>query len=359
MIVIGGLGTLMGPVIGSMWVIGLPAIWPDNDLVPLFTSSIGLLVLLLYFPGGLVQIAYSARDTLLNWAERKLPIAPIKTTTKPPESIRKQSEPFTVSGTVLETKNVSVSYGGLIAVNNVDINVGSGEVVGLIGTNGAGKSTLMNAIGGYVSSTGNVTLLGDDVTSLNAAKRARRGLGRTFQAAQLFPELTVRETVQVALEARNRTRLLPTALSLPNATRNEVKKTNQAAELIDFLGLGRYADSFIAELSTGTRRIVELAGLLALDAKMLCLDEPTAGIAQRETEAFGPLLKQIQQELGASMLVIEHDMPMIMALSDRVYCLEAGTVISEGEPSKVRNDPIVIASYLGTDDRAISRSDIK
>ena len=187
--------------------------------------------------------------------------------------------------------------------------------------------------------------------------RARKGLGRTFQAARLFPELTVRETVQVALEARNRARLFPTALSLPNATRNEINKTKQANELIDFLGLGRYADSFIAELSTGTRRIVELAGLLALDAKMLCLDEPTAGIAQRETEAFGPLLKQIQEELGASMLVIEHDMPMIMALSDRVYCLEAGTIISEGQPFEVRNDPAVIASYLGTDERAISRSD--
>ena len=359
MIVIGGLGTLMGPVIGSMWVIGLPAIWPENDLVPLFTSSIGLLVLLLYFPGGLVQIAYSARNALLNWAEQKLPITPVKTTNKPPESIRKNLDSVPIYGTVLETKNVSVSYGGLIAVNAVNINVAAGEVVGLIGTNGAGKSTLMNAIGGYVNSTGNVTLLGDDVTSLTAAKRSRKGLGRTFQAAQLFPELTVRETVQVALEARHRTRLLPTALSFPNATRSELKKTNQATELIDFLGLGRYADSFIAELSTGTRRIVELAGLLALDAKMLCLDEPTAGIAQRETEAFGPLLKQIQQELGASMLVIEHDMPMIMALSDRVYCLEAGTVISEGKPSEVRNDPIVIASYLGTDTRAISRSDMQ
>ena len=130
-----------------------------------------------------------------------------------------------------------------------------------------------------------------------------------------------------------------------------------ASELIDFLGLGRYADIFVAELSTGTRRIVELAGLLALDAQVLCLDEPTAGLAQRETEAFGPLLKQIQLELNATMIVIEHDMPMIMALSDRVYCLEAGQVIAEGTPTEVRNDPRVIASYLGTDDRAIDRSD--
>ena len=127
--------------------------------------------------------------------------------------------------------------------------------------------------------------------------------------------------------------------------------------MISFLGLGRYADSFISDLSTGTRRIVELAGLLAVGAKMLCLDEPTAGVAQRETEAFGPLIQEIRRELGASMLIIEHDMPLIMSISDRVYCLESGAVIASGEPDTVRNNPAVIASYLGTDDRAILRSD--
>ena len=139
--------------------------------------------------------------------------------------------------------------------------------------------------------------------------------------------------------------------------RSERSKRSDAEDLISFLGLGRYADAFVADLSTGTRRIVELTGLLALDARILCLDEPPAGIAQREPEAFGPLLKQIQQELGATMVVIEHDMPMIMALSDRVYCLEAGQVIAQGLPDDVRNDPTVVASYLGTDQRAIDRSD--
>ena len=127
--------------------------------------------------------------------------------------------------------------------------------------------------------------------------------------------------------------------------------------MIGFLGLGRYADAFISDLSTGTRRIVELAGLLAVGAKVLCLDEPTAGVAQRETEAFGPLIQEIRRELGASMLIIEHDMPLIMSISDRVYCLESGAVIALGEPDAVRNNPAVIASYLGTDDRAILRSD--
>ena len=130
----------------------------------------------------------------------------------------------------------------------------------------------------------------------------------------------------------------------------------EAAELIDFLGLGRYADRFIAELSTGTRRIVELASVLAVAPRVICLDEPTAGVAQREAEAFGPLIKRVQQELDATLIVVEHDLPMILSISDRVYCMEAGAVIARARPHDVRNNPLVVASYLGTDDRAIQRS---
>ena len=357
-VVIGGLGTLMGPVVGALWVVGLPAFWPDNELVPLFTSSIGLLILLLYFPGGLIQITYSARDALLRWAESRLPDAPSKTSTAPPAVVLGGGRIRPIyQGPALAVRDVSVTFGGLRAVDRVSIVAHPGEVVGLIGANGAGKSTLMNAIGGFTPAEGIVEILGNDVSGRSASARARVGLGRTFQAARLFPELTVRETIQVALEARGRTHLLSTALFLPSASRSERAMASDASDLIDFLGLGRYADGFVAELSTGTRRIVELAGLLAIDAQVLCLDEPTAGVAQRETEAFGPLLKQIQQELHATMIVIEHDMPMIMALSDRVYCLEAGQVIAEGPPDEVRNDPRVVASYLGTDTRAIDRSD--
>jgi len=158
------------------------------------------------------------------------------------------------------------------------------------------------------------------------------------------------------MEARGRTGLLATALFSPRAVARERSKRAEAAELVDFLGLGRYASKPIVELSTGTRRIVELAGLLALDARLLCLDEPTAGVAQRESEAMAPLLVQVRRQLGASMLIIEHDMPLIMSMSDRVYCLELGRVIAEGAPATVRNDPAVIASYLGTDERSIARS---
>jgi ABC-type branched-subunit amino acid transport system ATPase component len=164
----------------------------------------------------------------------------------------------------------------------------------------------------------------------------------------LFPDLTVRETIELALESRYRTGLPSTALLLPAGFRKDKRRRAAAHEIIDFFGLGRYVDHFIANLSTGTRRIVELAGLIALDARVLCLDEPTAGLAQRETEALAPLISRIRSDLGATLVVIEHDMPFIMSISARVYCLEAGFIIAEGTPSSVRADPAVIASYLGT-----------
>ncbi|MFJ8739443.1 ATP-binding cassette domain-containing protein [Embleya sp. NPDC127516] len=359
-VVIGGLGSTVGPVIGAVWVIGLPAFFPGNSLVPIFASSIGLLVLLLYFPGGLTQIANAARAALLRWAEGRLPAESTPSTPAPkPERalrVRERREAVPSDAPVLATRDVSVRYGGNTAVDAVSIQLRPGEILGLIGTNGAGKSTLLNAIGGFAPATGTVELLGRDVSRLAPARRAALGLGRTFQAARLFPELTVRETVLVALEARRRSGLVSTALLLPAATRAERHRRAEAVDLIDLVGLGRYADTPVARLSTGTRRIVELANLIALDARVLCLDEPTAGVAQRETEALGPLLLRLRQELDAAMIVIEHDMPFMMSISDRLYCLGAGRVISEGTPEQVRSDPAVIAGYLGTDVRAIDRS---
>ena len=183
-------------------------------------------------------------------------------------------------------------------------------------------------------------------------------MGRAFQNARGFGGLTVRETVMVALEGRERSLLIPSLLALPPSPFAERRKRKQADEIIAYLGLGRYADNLLSELSTGTRRIVELASLLALDARLILLDEPTAGVAQKETEAFGPLIKTIQRDLGSSILIIEHDMPMVMSISDRIYCLEAGQVIAEGTPLEVRENPMVIASYLGTDERAINRSGV-
>ncbi|MFI5041561.1 MAG: ATP-binding cassette domain-containing protein, partial [Acidimicrobiales bacterium] len=321
--VIGGLGSLAGAVIGALWVIGLPAFWPSNNVVPLFTSSIGLLLILLYIPGGFTQISYWCRDSLLGWFEKRLPPPRTKASVEPPTSLGRAASAerrgTNKDGSALATTALTVRFGGLTAVDDVDFSAAPGQVIGLIGTNGAGKSTLLNAIGGYVPSTGRVELLGREVSGLRAHERARLGLGRTFQAATLFPELTVREVVQLALEARHRTPFWSTALFLPSSTRLERRRATEASELIDFLGLGRYADRYIAELSTGTRRIVELSAVLAVAPRVICLDEPTAGVAQREAEAFGPLIKRVQAELDATLVVVEHDLPLILAISDRVY----------------------------------------
>ena len=360
MAVIGGLGGRAGAVIGALWVVGLPSFWPDNNLVPLLTSSIGLLIILLYIPGGFTQIGFWARDEALRFLEKRLPPQPTKASVEPPSSLSRAlaagDADTNDDGSVLRTIDLTVTFAGLVAVDDVSFRAMPGEVVGLIGTNGAGKSTLMNAIGGFVSSRGHIELLGRDVSGMKAHRRARLGLGRTFQAATLFPELTVREVVQLALEARGATSFWGTLLYVPTTSRAEKRRRSDAAELIDFLGLGRYADRFVAELSTGTRRIVELAALLAAAPSVICLDEPTAGVAQRETEAFGPLIKRVQNELHATLVIVEHDLPLILAVSDRVYCLEAGAVIAEGAPAEVRADPRVIASYLGTEERAIARS---
>ena len=357
--IIGGLGSVAGPILGALWVQGVPALWGSSppDLVVLLTSSIGLLLLLMYFPGGLQQLVYSARSALLRAADRRAPEATARPTKIATVPTRERKAPTLAEGQPALVANlVSVTFGGNRAVRDVTFHVMPGELVGLIGTNGAGKSTLLNAVSGFVPSVGRIEVLGKEVNTMPAHARHRLGLGRGFQAAKLYPELTVRETLMVALEARERSQLVPSMIALPNSRRAERAKRAQADEIISFLGLGYFGDSTVTGLSTGTRRVVELGCLLAVDAHVLLLDEPTGGVAQKETEAFGPLIKRIQRELDAAVVVIEHDMPLVMSISDRVYCLEAGSVIAHGTPDEVRHDPLVIASYLGTDERAINRS---
>ncbi len=355
-VVIGGLGALVGPVLGALWVVGIPAIWPDEPLVPFLVSGVGILVILLFAPDGLAGLLRTLETRL---TRRRVPAGDAPSTPAPsPARTGVVSEAHvrptdassqTTEGDWLVARGMTVTFGGRVAVDHVDLRVGARELVGLIGTNGAGKSTLMNAIGGFVAADGHVEVLGRDVTGLPAYRRHRLGLGRTFQAARLYDDLSVRETVMVALEGRVRSRILPSMLHVPPSPRAERRKRIEADEILDALGLGDVADLPAAQLATGTRRIVELAGQLALGARVVLLDEPTAGLSQRETEAFGPRLRSIQRDLDAAVLLIEHDMPLVMSVSDRVYCLEAGLVIAEGSPAAVRADPLVIASYLGAD----------
>lgn len=348
--VIGGLASVSGTILGALFVVGIPVLFSNNANVGLLTSGVGILAVLLFFPGGLAQVLFAIRDAAFERVARRLPAPTESTARTVPVSapIDVPVVPAAASDVAIHVRDLTVRFGSRIAVDGVDFDVPRGEIVGLIGSNGAGKSTVMNAVGGFVPSSGRIEVLGDDVQRLSPARRARLGLGRTFQSADLFGDLDVRETVALALESRAPASLATIALGLPRSRRVERAKQARADEIIAFLGMGDYSARFVNELSTGTRRILELACLIASGAQVLCLDEPTAGLAQREAEAFGPLIVQIRRELDASVLVIEHDMAVVMGISDRVYCLEAGRLISEGTPDQVRADPLVIASYLGT-----------
>ncbi len=359
--VIGGLGSVTGAVLGAVFVVGLPFLLGESQAVTLLTSGVGLLVLLLYLPGGIVQLLGQVRDGALGLlAARRLrqgtlpPIhvrTPGPVPTRPPRSRAEDDRP------PLEVRDLHVRYGGVAALAGVSLEARPGEVLGLIGANGAGKSTLLDAISGFAPvASGEVLLHGQDVTAWPAHRRAAVPVGRVFQDARLFGDLTVRETIMVAAHEDQRSELLPNLLAFAPARRIERHRREVADTQIDLLGLGPFAGRRIADLSTGSRRIVEVACLLAQGADLLLLDEPTAGIAQREAEAFGPLLRRVREELGATIVLIEHDMPLVMSLCDRICCLEVGRVLVHGTPDEVRHDPRVIASYLGTDERAIARS---
>jgi ABC-type branched-subunit amino acid transport system ATPase component/ABC-type branched-subunit amino acid transport system permease subunit len=358
MAVIGGLGSVSGTIIGALYVVGLPALFGHNATLGFATSGVGLLVLLMYLPGGLASLVYRTRDLLLSVADRSVRDDARTVVPSVAKELPDREGPTVARDVehVLRADSIAVRFGGLHALSDVSLNARPGEIVGLIGSNGAGKSTLMNVMSGYQHASGTIWMWDEEVTLLAPHERARLGVGRVFQDARLFGDLTVRETVKVALETHERSEFVPSLLGYPPARRLERARAVESEQYIDFLGLGRYADTFVSDLSTGTRRIVELCCLVARRSKLILLDEPTAGVAQRETEAFGPLIQRIKSDLGATIVIIEHDMPLVLSIADRVYCLDAGRVIAEGGPDAIRHDPRVIAAYLGTDERAISRS---
>jgi ABC-type branched-subunit amino acid transport system ATPase component len=259
---------------------------------------------------------------------------------------------------ILACDGLTKRFGGITAVDHVDLELREGEILALIGQNGAGKTTLFDCISGFLPvDAGRVRLRDEDITDRAPHERAALGLGRSFQEARLFPSLTTEETLAIARERHLlSTGLVAAALGQPVSRDSEDDTAEKVAFLIDLMGLGAFREKLTGELSTGSRRIVELAGLLASDPAVIVLDEPSGGVAQKESEALGPLLRRVQEATGTSILVIEHDMPLLSGLCDRMIALELGSVIAEGTPAEVLDHPRVIESYLGTDATAIARS---
>ena len=258
----------------------------------------------------------------------------------------------------LEVLEVRVRFGGIQAVGGVTLLAAPGEIVGIIGPNGAGKTTLFDLISGFTrADAGRVVLGGVELTGRSPDQRARLGLGRSFQDAQLFPALTVEETIAVALDRWVAVRdPLNPALHLPAAFDSEQAVSRRVAELVELLNLGAFRTKFVHELSTGSRRVVDLACVVAHHPSVVLLDEPSSGIAQRESEALAPLLLRLRDELGATLLVIEHDMPLVTSVADRLVALDQGLLVADGVPDEVLHDPVVVSSYLGDNAAAIARS---
>jgi branched-chain amino acid transport system ATP-binding protein len=241
---------------------------------------------------------------------------------------------------VLATTGLSVRFGGVHAVEDVELAVEEGQLVGLIGPNGAGKTTFVDAITGFVRYTGVVELDGDDLAGLPPHARARRGLARTWQSTELFDDLTVRENVEVGADR-------PSFLALAAEVAGRRIPTGESPdEALQLLGLGGIADAMPDELTQGQRKLVGVARAIAMQPRLLCLDEPAAGLDTRESEELGQRLRQIA-DAGTTTLLIDHDMGLVLTICDRIVVLEFGKVIAAGSPEQVRRDARVVEAYLG------------
>ena len=254
----------------------------------------------------------------------------------------------------LEIRDLVVSFGGLRAVDQVSASVEPGTIIGLIGPNGSGKTTLLDTISGLVApAEGSVLLDGEDLTDYLPEERSALGLVRSFQDARLYPELTVEDTLLLCEDARHRVSVLSTTLQMPWARRSEREKRQAVQRVIGSFGLERFRHHLTGHLSTGTRRVVDLASIVLAGPRLLLLDEPTAGIAQREAEAFIPLLQRLQEVTGSTILLVEHDVPLVFELCSTVIVMQTGSVVVSGSPDVVRRDPSALAAYLGASDEVL------
>jgi ABC-type branched-subunit amino acid transport system ATPase component len=356
MMVVGGQASVGGAVASAVLFAGLrevffrvTALGGYLDLV-----SVGLLtIVLLGYQGGLAALGGSIRRRLHRLGARRGaapsgeegPDAEVRRLERPAADRAKERERRSV---VLQAAEVSVRFGGLLAADQVSLNVREGEIVGLIGPNGAGKTTVFNAISGLVVPTsGSVHVLGTDATALPVHERARLGLGRTFQVLQLFPQLTVMENLMVATHMENHTSTLANLVVTRAAARREQAARAHVREVLSMLGLSDVADRQVAGLPFGILRIVELARGLVTRARVLMLDEIASGLDNNETDRLMGLLEDIRARFGVSILLIEHDVRMVTSVSDYMYVLERGRIIAEGTPEEIRRDEKVVSAYLG------------
>lgn len=251
---------------------------------------------------------------------------------------------------LLQTENLTVKFGGLTALDSLTFDIRRGEILGMIGPNGAGKTTCFNAITGvYRPASGTVTFDGAQLGRIKRHQITRRGIARTFQNIRLWGEMTALENVVVGTDARHFTSVPGALLRTPRHRREERSAVERAAALLDFVGIAHRGEEKAKNLPYGDQRRLEIARALATEPKLLCLDEPAAGFTPREKAALIELIRKVRDD-GYTVLLIEHDMRLVMGVTDRIVVLEFGEKIAEGTPAEIRDNPAVIAAYLGVDE---------
>ena len=251
---------------------------------------------------------------------------------------------------LFEAQDLSVSFGGIRAVDGVTFSVGTGEIFAIVGPNGAGKSTIFNLISRiYEPTSGRLLFQGQDITRVPAHTIAGRGIARTFQNIELFEHATVLDNLLIGRHCRSRPNVLAELLFTRGVRREELHHREAVEKIIDFLDLANYREQRISGLPYGVRKVVELARALCAEPKLLLLDEPASGLNTEETEEVAYWIEDIKNDLGITVIMIEHDMSLVSAVSDRVLALNNGRMLALGTPAEVQGDKAVIEAYLGSD----------